>query len=138
VKQGAVGLGNRGSLLHREDHAGLVIGPHEGDNGRIVINGPLVLIHIQTADTVHPDFGNPVTLLTQVATLGQYRWVLDPAGDDMTTVRQHLQGRADGGVVALGAAGGKDDLVRGGPQQFGHPLAGFGNLTLHLTTEKMH
>ena len=124
MKQRPLILCNGRRLLDRKDHPGLVVGVHQRDDGGIRIHRGLQLIHIQPPFTVHADLGDPVPLLGQVAALGQHGRVFDTRGDDMALLGEYLQGRADGGIVALGAAGGKDDLVRRSAQQSRHTSSG--------------
>ncbi len=64
--------------------------------------------------------------------------MLDAARDDVTLLREHLKCRADGGVVALGAACGENDLVRQGAEKRGDAGARLVHLLLHLSAEEVH
>src|SRR5208337_2626202 len=64
--------------------------------------------------------------------------VLHPGGGDVALVGKSGQGRADGGVVALAAATGEDDLLRGGAQEGRHLLPGLPDPPAHLPSEGVH
>ncbi len=138
VEQDALVAGHGRGLLHREDDPGFVVGPHHRDDGGILGEGLVVLKQVQAPLAVHRQFGDPVALLGQSRHQGVDGRVFHPGGDDVAFVGKGGQGRADGGVVAFGAATGEDDLVRGGAQQGRHLFPGLPYLPAHLAPEGVH
>ena len=98
----------------------------------------VILLQVEAAVAVHGQFGHPVALLGQAGHQSLDRRVLDPGGDDVALVGIGGEGREDGGVVALGAAAGEDDLIRVGAEQGRHLLAGLWTLPAHLAAEGVH
>ena len=56
----------------------------------------------------------------------------------MLFIRVGFNGCADGGTIALGAAAGKNDLVRAGSDQISHVLPGFFDFFGHTASKGVH
>ena len=73
---------------------------------------------------LHRQIGHAVAVLLQPLAGIQNRLVLGDLGDDVVAALAiHLRNALDGQVVALGGAGGKDDLLGGGADELGDLLA---------------
>ena len=121
--------GDRGELLDRHDRADLVVGPHDRHQGDVVV----AVQGLAQRGRCHRAVG----LGGQIRHLGalvlgqpddrvEHGVVLDGGGDDAPAVRIGVAASPvdalDGEVVALGAAGGEDDLRRPGAQVRGDAL----------------
>ncbi len=105
-------------------HANLVVGRHDGDQNRLVVHGPLQVFEIDQSIGLHRQIGHAVAVLLQPLAGVQHRLVLGHLGDDVVAAfAVHLRNALDGQVVALGGAGGKDDLLGGCADQLGNLLA---------------
>ena len=113
-----------GDLLDGEDHAGLVVGVHDRDQGGVVVELMLQLVEVEPAEPVDAQLDDGVAVALQVAADGQDRRMLDAGGDDLAFLRHGGQRPVDRRVVALRAATGEDDLARIAAQQAGHAARG--------------
>ncbi len=127
-----------GDLLDGEDHAGLVVGVHDRDQGRVVVELVLQLVEVELAQLVHAQLDDAVAVALQVAADGQDRRMLHAGGDDLAFLRQGGQRPVDRAAVALRAATGEDDLAGIAAQQPRHPLAGLTDPDPHLAAERVH
>src|SRR6185369_9428787 len=125
-------------LFNREDDPGLIIGIHDGDNSRIVIDRSTEFIHVKTSLAVDIQLGHTVAVLGEAAANGQNGGVFHPGGDNMAPVGKDFKGRSDGGIVAFRAASGENDFFRMSPEQRCYPLPGFIDFLLHLPPEIVH
>ncbi len=128
VERHLVGAGDGADLGDRLNSAHLVVGVHDADQRRV---GPDGLFHrsgVHQAVAVHRHVGHvKAKVLLQLLDGVADGVVLDGRGDDVVLLGAvaPLKGHAaQGQVVALGAATGKDDLVGRAAQDVGHRLAG--------------
>ena len=124
--------------LDRIDIAHLVVGKHDGCQRRIRREGGCVFVKVKASLVVHAKVGHPVALAFPVLHDAEHGGMFHAGGDEMALFRLGLDGRPDGGVVALRPAGGKDDFVRVCAQQTGHLLAGCFDRIGHLTAKGVH
>ena len=82
VKHHALGIGHLSHLLHRENGAGFVVGPHHRHHRDLVGQQAGVLVQIQTALVIHLEVMNGVAFGFQEFAQCQYRWVFNHRGDD--------------------------------------------------------
>ena len=86
MEENATLPGHHRHLFHRKEHAGFVVGPHHADQGGVVRQAVLVLLHVQEAFPVHRQGGDAVFAAAQVFEVRTQildRGVLDPGGDDV-------------------------------------------------------
>ena len=126
VEEGAMGLRERGQLGDRLHDPGLVVHPHHRGDGD-VIGGELRLGIGQIDGPARDDGEDPLLrpLLGRLMRGDEDRLVLGRGGHHRTLpVRLETPPRPeDGEVVGLGPAGGEADLVGGGVEALGDPLA---------------
>ena len=80
---------------------------------------------IDEAVCLHRQIGDAVAVLLKALAGIEHRLVLGDLGDDVVAaLAVHLRNALDGEVVALGGAGGEDDLLGGGADELGDLLAG--------------
>ena len=95
------------------------------DQDGLVVDGPLQVFEVDQAVCLHRQIGDAIAVLLQPLAGIEHRFVLGHLGDDVVAaLAVHLGDALDGEVVALGRAGGKDDLLGGRADQLGHLLAG--------------
>ena len=104
------GLGQHGHVLHREEGAGLVVGPHDRDDGDLVGQQIHVRLHVEPPAAVDLEIVDGVAVFLQMLAQTENRRMLDHGGDDLLAIRLGLQRREDRGRVRLGATGGEYDL----------------------------
>ena len=117
--------GEREGVLDRTDHAGLVVRPHQAGESEIALREMgLPRVEIETTERVNRVESRliPCRLVELHRLLD--RAVLDRRGEDGATIRTQGEGRADRGIVRLGAATGEDDLLRLRPDERGDLLPG--------------
>ena len=114
-----------GDFIDGREDAGLVVCPHDGDDGGIGANGFLEGAEIDLAGGIHREpcdldaaFGKGLAVFHDGA-------VLDGGGDDVLAVAVQHQSGVDGGVGGFGAATGEDDFARLAAEQRGDAFAGF-------------
>ena len=101
-------------------------------------DGGRQFVQIQTAARVHAQPGDVVPLGFQQMPQGQHGRVLHPGSDEMSFFRLSFQGGINGGAVAFGPAGGKNDLLGQRADEFRRLLAGSAHVAAHLPAEGMH
>ena len=138
VKEHAALLGHFGHGLNGIDVAHLVVGEHDGHQGRVVGQGGGVFVQVQAALAVHAEQGHVITLAFPVLDHIEHRRMLHAGGDQVALFRLGLESGPDGRIVAFRAAGGENDLIRVGPQQGGHAFAGRIHGLAHLAAEAVH
>ena len=139
VKEDAFFLGDGGQLLDGVEVAGLVVGPHDGDDGRVLPDGVPQVVRVQAAAFVNLEVGDLVAVLfRQVLAETEDRRMLHVGGDDVAFFGLGVQGGADGRVVRLGPAGGENDFGRVAIEQSGHLFPGALEVHAHLPAEAVH
>ena len=89
------------------------------------VDGALEVFEVDEAVGLDGQVGDAVAVLLQALAGVEDRLVLGDLGDDVVAaLAVHLGDALDGEVVALGGAGGEDDLLGGGADEFGDLLAG--------------
>ena len=79
-----IGLGGDfADLFHRLQHAGFIVGHHDGDEPRIRAQGPPNVIGIDLAPAVHRNVGNLTARCLQLLTCVQYGMMLDGRSNDV-------------------------------------------------------
>src|SRR5208283_876229 len=111
-------------------HANLIVGGHNGDENGLVVDGALQVFEVDEAVCLYGQIGDAIAVLLEALAGVKYRLVFRNLGDDVVAaLAVHLGDTLDGEVVALGGAGGKDDLLRAGADQLGNLLTrGFDGL----------
>ena len=99
---------SRGDVIHGKQHAGLVVGPHERDEGGLIVEGGAQGVEVESAmfiDGNLDDFRDPLAgkLSAQFARCGMF----DGARDDLFPWGARREQPANGGVDCLGAAAGE-------------------------------
>ena len=138
MKQHAAFAGHFSHALDGIDIAHFIVGKHDGRQRRIGRKGGCVFVQVKASLVVHAKVGHPVALTFPVLHDAEYGGVFHPGGDEVALFRLGLDGRPDGGIVALRPAGGKDDFVRICAQQPGHLLTGSFDRIGHLTAKCVH
>ena len=107
-----------------------VVGGHDGDQDGLVVDGTLQVVDVDEAVGLHRQIGDAIAVLLQALAGVEYSLVLGDLGDDVVAaLAVHLRNALDGEVVALGGAGGEDDLLGGGADELGDLCArGFNGL----------
>lgn len=131
-------LADGGGFRHGEDGARLVVGEHDGHDGRVLADGLAQFVQVHAALVVHAQQGQFVAVLFQVLRQAEHGGVLYPCGDDVLLVGLGGQRGTDGGVVALGPARGEHDLLRRGPDEPGHLFARLAHGAAHLPAKGVH
>ena len=132
---------DRGHFRNRENHPGLVIGPHDADNGGFVgqaffverkIDGAVVSDRQQSRLVLVACQG--IDIFTEVF----YCRVLHPCGDDMPFLRKGLKRRQNCGRVTFRAAAGKDKFIGLGADKTGYLFTRLVNRPADHAAECMH
>ena len=114
-----------GDLGDRLDRADLVVGEHDRDQDRLVVECRLELVGIDPAVAVDRQLDDLEAELLEVAQRVADRVVLDRRGDDPVAAPLAGPGRAlQREVVRLGAAGREDDLATLGIETLRDALVG--------------
>ena len=99
-------------FFHRLNHPGFVVGPHDGDEDRLIGDGRFEGFEADEAFAVYFQVGYFTTLLFYLFTGIEHGFVLRCCGDDVVAFAGvHLKDAFDGEVVRLRSAGSKDDLT---------------------------
>ena len=94
------------------------------NQNRLVVHGALQVFEIDQPVGLHRQIGHAIAVLLKPLAGVEHRLVLGHLGDDVVAALAiHLRDALDGQVVALGGAGGKDDLLGGCADQLGNLLA---------------
>jgi len=102
----------RGDLGDRLDRADLVVGEHDRDQDRLVVEGRLELVRVDPAVAIHRQLDDLEAELLEVAERVAHGVMLDRRGHDPVAAALAGPGRPlDREVVRLGAAGREDDLA---------------------------
>ena len=99
-------------FINRENHAGLVVCPHDGDKRGLIGDGAFKLAQIDLSVAVDAEPGNCVPPLREALARLQRRAVLDAGGYDMLPVTIHPERGMDRRIRALRAAARENDLRR--------------------------
>jgi len=95
MKKNSAAFGNGGHFGNRENNAGLVVGPHDTDDGRLV--GETFFVKVKIKGSVATDLqhgklvfmaGEGIEALAKVFNSRMFH----SGGDDMTLLRKGLQG----------------------------------------------
>ncbi len=105
-------LDNLSDFLDRENHASLVIGIHDTDQGRPVCDCFSEFIQIEPSLAVYSQLCHAVSPGSQVLADVQNSRVLDPRRNHVILVGVRFQGTPDGRIITLRAAAGKNNLRR--------------------------
>jgi hypothetical protein len=121
-------LGDPRQLRDREDDPGLVVGVHHRDQQGVGPQGAHEGALVDPALGVDGDEVDLEAAALEVLADLVDRRVLDGGGDDVAALGPGGDGAVDGGVVALGGAGGEQDLGGAGvAEQLRHRAAGGGD-----------
>ena len=125
-----------GNRLHRAD---FIVGKHNADQNRIRTNRRFQSFHIHPAKFINrQDCQVEPFFLQRLARL-QHRVVLDRRSDDvLAAVTIGVGDSFDGNVIALRAAGSKENLVRLRTNQLCHLFAGNVNRFPRLSAKSMN
>ena len=96
------------------------------------------LVQVDAPEPVNRYFAHAVAVFSQMLKDVFHRRMLDARCDDMAFFRLRSQDAANGGIIAFGAAGGKNDFSRIGVDERGHFRPGLVNMPFYLPTEEMH
>jgi hypothetical protein len=130
----ALPLHDGGDFLDRENHAGLVIGPHDRNDRGIIPDRVLEFLQIQRAIRRHRQARDAEAHHFEPFRLIHDRGMLDLRRDDVLLARG-LQRGPDRRVVALRTATGEDDLLRRRAEQGGHFLPRLDHIAFDLLAE---
>jgi len=120
VERHAFLLADTPNLLERLHDADLVVDGHDGDEPGVWADGVLELREVDQAVAAHGEVGDLESFLLQVAAGVEDALVLGLRGDDVAAaVAVEAHDALDGDVVALGGAGGEEDLARVGADEGG-------------------
>ena len=132
-------LGDLGDLADGEDCAGLVVGPHGGDEGVLrALELGAEAVEVDLAHAVHGELDLLDALGLEAAAGLEDGGVLDGRGDHLEVLAEPVGGAADGGVVGLRGARGEVDLVRPAVEERGHLLARLLHVLGDLSAEGVH
>src|SRR5581483_877032 len=120
MKQDAGFGGNLPDLLHRLQHAGLVVGHHDRDQPRIRTQCPLYIGRIDQTALIYRHNCNLAAHLLQVLHRMEHSMMLDAGSNHVIA---GLQQSGDGQIVALRPPGSEYDLRCAAVQQFCNRLA---------------
>ena len=126
-----------GNLGDGEDHAGLVVRHHHGDDGGVGPDGFLEQMHVERSVALHGQIGDIVALLLEELAEVDVRRVLHFGRDDVLLTGIHEQRTVDGAVVRFGAAAREDDLLGVGIDERGDFLPRLLDMSMHLRTERV-
>ena len=114
----------RRDLGDRLDRADLVVGEHDRDEDRLVVEGRLELVGVDPAVAIDRQLDDLEPELLEVAQGVPDGVVLDRRGHDPVAARPLAgpRGALEGQVVRLGPAGGEDDLATLRVEARGDPL----------------
>ena len=100
-------------LANGLQHADFVVGRHDRDKNRLVIDGALQIFEIDEAVGFHRQIGDAIAILLKPLARIEHSLVLGHLGDDVVAALAiHLRDALDGEVVRLRRARGEDDLFR--------------------------
>ncbi|PON35628.1 LOW QUALITY PROTEIN: hypothetical protein PanWU01x14_334680 [Parasponia andersonii] len=106
-------LADFADFLHGLNHADLVVDHHDRNQARIGPNRRPELLEVHEAIRADREVRDLKTLLLEMATGVEYALVLGLGGDHVALLLLvEVHDALDGDVVALGGAGGEDDLLR--------------------------
>ena len=108
----------------RLQDADFVVGGHDRDQDGLVVHGALQVVEIDQAILLHRQIGHAVAEFLEMLAGVEHGLVFGDRGDDVVALLAvHFRDALDGEVVALGGAGGEDDLFRGRADQLGDAFA---------------
>ncbi|PON92143.1 hypothetical protein TorRG33x02_119620 [Trema orientale] len=108
-------------FLHRLNHADLVVDRHDRNQARSGPNRRPELLEVHEAIGADREVRDLETLLLEMATGVEDALVLGLGGDHVALLLLvEVHDALDGDVVALGGAGGEDDLLRRRADEIGH------------------
>ena len=112
-ENGRIGLfGQTRKLFDGKDHARLVVGVHDRNQQGLRRQGADELADVEVSLAIDAQEGHVITVPLQILADFENGRMLDDGGDDMPPVRVRAGGAHDGRVVALGSAGGEENLTR--------------------------
>ena len=106
----AVRAADGGDVVHREEHARLVVRKHHGDDGRVVAERGLQLAQVQRAVRLDRQPRHLHALLLELLAMLERGGMLDARGHDVPLAGLRRQRAVEGGVRRLRAAACEDDL----------------------------
>src|SRR5690242_10605928 len=108
----------------RLQHANLIVGGHDGHQNGLVVHGALKVFEVYQAVFLNREVGDTIAIFFQALAGVEHGLVLGDSGDDVIALLAiHFGDALDCEVVALGSAGGKNDLLGGGADQLGDAFA---------------
>ena len=96
------------------------------------------LVQVDAPEPVNRYFADAIAVFPQMLKDVFHCGMLDARGDDMPFFRLCRQDAANGGIIAFGAAGGKNNFSRVGVNERGHFPPGIVNILFYLPPEEMH
>ena len=112
VEDNAVRAGDRADLADRHQRADFVVGGHDRDQNRPIVDRVFQRARIDRAVAVHAEIRDAETFFFQPSARFEHRGMFDCARNDMVAlVPQRLRDALDRPVIALGAARRKINLV---------------------------
>jgi len=138
MKNNALAFHHLSDIFDRKDDARFIVGIHDADDGRIIAQRVLQFIEVKPSPSVHRKFRNPVSIFLQMTTELQHRVVFHLGGNQMTFFRMRGKRSMDGGIIAFGAATGKNYFFRIGAEQTRNLLPGIDQVLFHVRAEMVH
>ena len=120
VIEHATRAANPGNLLHREQHAGLVVRPHQRHDGGFIRDRVFQVRQLQQPVPVHRQIRHPEAVLLQRHAIVQHRRMFHRRRDDVPLAGIGLERRMNRRIVALRRARRKNHVARLRPDQFRH------------------
>lgn len=124
VERNLFAFGDGGDFLDRKEDAGFIIGPEEGNNGRVGGDGCFQLGRVEYPFFAHREPGDLVAPGGEIFAELDGGTVLHRRGDDVALVGVDGESREDGGIGCLGAAAVEDDFRRLRADEGGDLFAG--------------
>ena len=137
VKKSAFGTGDFGGFFDGKEHAGLVICPHQRDEGGVFAHGIFEIGEVDLTlgiDRQPGDFDSAPGECFAVFNDGA---MFDGTGHDVLPVWIDGKSRGDGGVIRFGAARGKNNFCGRGAEEIGDFFAGDLDGLFNLATERI-
>ena len=125
-------------LLNRKNGTGLIVGEHDGDNGRIFAHSVRQFVQIQAPFGIHAQIRQLIPLLLQMLPEGDKRRMFNTGRDDMLFFRLSLQSGHHGSGIAFRAARGEHDLFRLRTKHRRNLFPCILNALAHLPAERVH
>src|SRR5215469_818968 len=126
MHQGTMSVGNLGNFGNGLERSGFVVGMHDADQRRLVIDSCLDIPWPHTPRGINWEGGHTKAMQAhKLATGSEHSGVFGHLRDEMLTVRLPCQSRTTNGKsIALGPSSGEDDFSRSTGKQSGNLLPG--------------